>query len=126
MLSQQIAANNLDQNTVQLYLRASVVSDEVKQALKEIVKRKSEIEQLLQRRQQAEQQINAITQEQARIRENMAQLDRNSDLYLRYVKKFSSQEDDVEKLRTEMSKLQQEANQKRQSLDQFLQGLELK
>ncbi|HVX61051.1 MAG TPA: hypothetical protein VHC19_10630 [Pirellulales bacterium] len=126
MLSQQIAANNLDQNTVQLYLRASVVSDEVKQALKEIVKRKGEIEQLLQRRQQAEQQINAITQEQARIRENMAQLDRNSDLYLRYVKKFSSQEDEVEKLRSEMSKLQQEANQKRQSLDQFLQGLELK
>lgn len=126
MLSQQIAANNLDQNTIQVYLRSSVVSDDVKQALKEIVKRKSEIEQLLQRRQQAEQQISAITQEQARIRENMAQLDRNSELYLRYVKKFSTQEDEVEKLRGEMSKLQQEANQKRQSLDQYLLGLELK
>ncbi len=126
VVSQQIAAMNLDSNAIQIYLRAPTVSDQVKQALQEIVKRKSEIEQLVQRRQQADQQINAITQEQTRIRENMAQLDRNSDLYLRYVKKFSSQEDEVEKLRAEMAKLQQQANEKRQLLDQFLLGLELK
>ncbi len=126
VVSQEIAANNLDQNAIQVYLRSPKVSDEIKQALQEIIKRKSEIEQLTQRRQQAEQQIAAITQEQTRIRENMAQLDRNSDLYLRYVKKFSSQEDEVEKLRMEMAKLQEQANEKRQELDAFVLGLDLK
>lgn len=125
-ISQEVAASSLDGGAILIYLRSPVVSEAVKQALQEIVKRKSEIDQLAQRMQQDEQQIAAITQEQARIRENMAQLERNSDLYNRYVKKFSSQEDEVEKLRAEISKLQQQANEKRQSLNDYLIGLDLK
>ena len=125
-VSQEVAANNLDGGAIQLYLRSPVVSDAIKKALQEIVKRKSEIEQLTQRMQQDEQQIAAITQEQARIRENMAQLERNSELYNRYVKKFGSQEDEVEKLRAEIAKLQQQVNEKRQSLSEYLLGLDLK
>ncbi|HUY92636.1 MAG TPA: hypothetical protein VMV10_28105 [Pirellulales bacterium] len=126
LVSQEVGASNLDGGSIQLYLRSPVVSEAIKQALQEIVKRKSEIEQLTQRQQQDEQQINAITQEQARIRENMAQLERNSDLYNRYVKKFGSQEDEVEKLRAEISKLQQQANEKRRSLSEYLLGLDSK
>jgi hypothetical protein len=126
VISQEFAANNLDNGVVQFYLRSPIVSDPVKQALQELVKRKTEIERVAQRQQQAEQQIGAITQEQARIRENMAQLERNSDLYNRYVKKFGSQEDDVEKLRAEIAKLQQQSNEKRQALDEYLLGLDLK
>jgi len=126
VISQEFAANNLDNGVIQFYLRSSVVSQPVKQALQELVKRKTEIEGVAQRQQQAEQQIGAITQEQARIRENMAQLDRNSDLYNRYVKKFGSQEDEVEKLRADIAKLQQQSKEKRQALDEYLLGLDLK
>ncbi|MEX2120659.1 MAG: hypothetical protein WD847_13785 [Pirellulales bacterium] len=126
VVRQEVAVNNLDDGMIQFYLNARVVSDEVKRALTEVVKRKREIEQLAVRHQELEQQINVISQEQARIRENMAQLDRQSDLYNRYVKKFASQEDQVEQLRGQIADTQQQLTSKRKSLDEYLLGLDLK
>ena len=58
------------------------------------------------RKQQIEQEITTIGQEQDRIRRNMASIDKNSDLYNRYVKKFTDQEDQVEKSREEIRGLE--------------------
>ncbi len=69
--------------------------------------------------------MKVIGQEQDRIRQNMAQLDRTTDLYKRYVKKFGEQEDEVEKLRGEIKKLVDEEAKQRQALDAYLIGLEL-
>lgn len=126
VVSQQVALHNLDDGLIQFYLHAKVVGDDVKQALAELVKRKREINDLTTRQQQLEQQIASIGQEQARIRENMAQLDRKSDLYNRYVKKFGAQEDEVEKLRQQIAEIQTELKTKQKSLDDYLAGLDLK
>ncbi|MEX0714186.1 MAG: hypothetical protein WD278_17765 [Pirellulales bacterium] len=126
VVRQEVAVNNLDDGMIQFYLNAKVVGDEVKRALTEVVKRKREIEQLAARHQELEQQISVIGQEQARIRENMAQLDRQSDLYNRYVKKFASQEDQVEQLRGQIADILQQLTSKRKSLDEYLLGLDLK
>ena len=78
----------------------------MKKALAEVIARKRSIGQMLADQQkQLEQQITVIDQEQNRIRQNMAQLDRNTDLYNRYVKKFGEQEDQVESLRQQIAKL---------------------
>jgi hypothetical protein len=55
----------------------------------------------------------------------MAQLDRNSDLYNRYVKKFGEQEDQVDTLRKQILGVQAEENGARKSLDQYLETLDL-
>jgi hypothetical protein len=89
---QVVALNNLDDKTIQFYLSAKVVSDKVKEALAEIVKRKHALQELAVKKQQFEQHINQIGEDQNRIRQNMAQLDRTSDVYKNYVKKFSDQE----------------------------------
>ena len=53
----------------------------------------------------------------------MAQLDRGSDLYARYVKKFGEQEDQVETLREQIATLvKREADLKKQ-LDVYAIGL---
>ena len=93
--------------------------------MQEVVRRKAEIQQIANHRGQLEQQIQVISQEQERIRQNMAQLGRDTDLYRRYVKKFGEQEDQVEKLRSEIAKLQADETAKRQALDQYLIGLEV-
>ena len=80
---------------------------------------------LLAQRQEQEQTISVITQEQARIRENMARLDRNNDLYARYVKKFSEQEDQVEKSRGEIDQLNKQITERQKALDDYLLGLDL-
>ena len=66
-----------------------------------------------------------IEQEQARIRQNMQQLDRTGDLYTRYVKKFGEQENQIETLREQIQTLVAEQARQQQSLDSFLSGLSL-
>jgi len=123
--SQQVALTNIDDDSIRLYLSAKVVSDEVKAALSEIVKRKHAIEQLSTRRKQLEKQIDEIGDEQSRIRDNMARLDHNSELYNRYVKKFSDQEDQIERLQEEILTLTDQETELRKALDEYLLKLDL-
>jgi len=120
---QQLALTNLDDSTTVFYLNQKVVSPQVKQALEEVVRRKGQIERLARQRQQHEQQIQAITQEQDRIRQNMSQIDRNSDLYKRYIKKFSSQEDDIENMRAQIAALTKQETALRDDLNKYLADL---
>lgn len=123
--TEQVALTNLDIGTIVFYVESRAVSDKVKQALSEIVKRRQAIDELAAQRQQLEQQIAVIDAEQARIRQNMEQLARDSDLYRRYVQKFSDQEDQVEGLREQIEKLTTEEQEKRESLDEYILSLEV-
>ncbi len=117
---QQLALSNIDDNTIVFYMNTPVVSREVKTTLGEVIKRRQAIQQLVTKRQQLEQQVRDIDAEQARIRQNMAQLDRGSDLYNRYVKKFAEQEDDVESLRKQIRSVQADETAARRDLDDYL------
>jgi hypothetical protein len=123
--SQHLAISNLDDGTIQFYINATVVSDKVKDALKEVVKRKAELGQLTAKKQQIEQRIREIGEDQNRIRQNMPQLDRNSDVYKNYVKKFSDQESEIENLRTQIAELVGKENNMRKSLDEYMMNLDL-
>ena len=125
IVSQNFALTNLDDNTILYYVNAKVVGDDVKKALQEVIKRKQAIQQTVQSRTDMEQQIQIVEQEQNRIRQNMVQLDRNSDLYNRYVKMFGEQEDRVEKLRGQISELKGKEQQQRQELDKYLLSLDI-
>ncbi len=122
---QQLALTNLDDNTIQMYVAAPSVSEEAKEALSKVAERRNEIEQVASDRQQLEQQVQAIAQEQERIRENMGRLDRTSELYQRYVKKFSEQEDRIEQLRAKIDELAAKEKELRRSLDEYLMGLDI-
>jgi hypothetical protein len=122
---QQIALNNLDDNTIQFYQSAKVVSEKVKAALAEIVKRKHELQQLATAKQQREQRIQKITADQDRVRQNMDRLDRTSELYKKYVKKFTDQEEEVAKLNEETASLAEQETQQRKSLDEYMINLDL-
>jgi hypothetical protein len=124
-VSQQVALANLPDDAIVIYQRSATVTEVVKKALAEILMRKKDIQSLTAERQQHEQTIAAITQEQARIRENMARLDRNNDLYNRYVKKFSEQEDRVEKSRSQIQELDAKIQEKQKALDDYLLSLDL-
>ena len=76
-------------------------------------------------RQQLEEQVKVIGQEQDRIRQNMAQLDRTTDLYKRYVKKFGEQEDEVEALGKQIQGLETDEAAAHKSLDEYLESLDL-
>jgi hypothetical protein len=123
VVSQQLALSNIDDGMILFYSNRKEINPQVKEALQEVVKRKQAIQQVVNNRTRLEQQVAAITQEQDRIRQNMGQLDRNTDLYKRYVEKFGTQEDEVEKNRKQIDELTLEENKLRQDLDNYLANL---
>jgi hypothetical protein len=122
---QQVALGNLEDNAIQFYLSAKVVGEKVKAALAEIVKRKQALQEITVKKQQLEQRIREIGEDQSRIRQNMAQLDRGSDVYKNYVKKFSDQESEIEKTRGQIASLNDQEIGMRKSLDEYMMGLDL-
>lgn len=124
-VSQQFVLSNLNVDQIVLWIKQPQVDDEIKAALQKLVQMKQQLQELQAQRQQLEQQVAVIDQEQARIRKNMEQLDRNSDLYNRYVRKLAEQEDQIEKLRLEIRKLQEAERKLRQAIDEYLTGLTL-
>lgn len=123
--TQGIGLSDINDNTIRIYQSAKVVRDEVKQALAEIVRRKLELAGVAQERTEREQEIAQISEEQSRIRENMSRLDRTGELYSRYVKKFSQQEDRIEALRDEIAGFQKKENELKKALDDYLMGLNI-
>jgi hypothetical protein len=124
-LREDVALTNLNDDAIHFFLSANVVSETVKDALREVVRRKSELAELHREKQRIDLEVAVIAQEQQRIRENMKSIDRNTDLYNRYVKKFTDQEDQVEALRDEGRTLEQKIAALQRSLDEYLSKLEL-
>jgi chromosome segregation ATPase len=85
-----------------------------------VITKKRAIEEIVRQRQEREREIQVVEQEQNRIRQNMAQLDRTNELYAKYVKKFAEQEDRVEVLRKEIAGLVKQEQEARKALDEFL------
>jgi hypothetical protein len=121
--AQSIVLSNVDDNTVRIYIRAKEVSQAVKDALAEVVRRRQEISDLQAQRRLLEGQITVIGQEQERIRQNMAQLTRNTELYNRYVQKFTEQEDRIEQLRMQIEDLLEQEAARKKALDEYLMNL---
>ena len=72
-----------------------------------------------------ERRIAVIEREQNRIRQNMQSLPRDSDLYRRYVQKFSGQEDEMEILRQEVTETITRVEQLQRELNEYLENLDL-
>jgi hypothetical protein len=122
---QYLALGNIDDNTIGIYLKAPQVSEKVKAALAEVIKRKAHLAVLAAKRAELDRQVQVIFDEQNRIRQNMAQLPKDSDLFRRYVTKFNEQEDSVEQLRKQAKAAIDAENASRESLSKFLQELEI-
>ncbi|MGI8979509.1 MAG: hypothetical protein ACR2FY_09810 [Pirellulaceae bacterium] len=123
--NEQLGLSNLDDGTIQFYISAKVVSDKVKAALAEVIKRKAAHGQLIAKRGELERQVQIIFDEQNRIRQNMAQLPKDSDLFRRYVTKFNEQEDKIDQLREQIKKAITDETAGRDSLNKYLLELEL-
>jgi hypothetical protein len=117
---QHVALTNVDDGTILFYIRAKATSPKVKEALEQVITKKRAIEEIVRQRQEKEREIQVVEQEQNRIRQNMAQLDRTNELYAKYVKKFAEQEDRVETLRKEIAGLVKQEQEARKALDDFL------
>jgi hypothetical protein len=120
-----VMLSQLDFDTLRWYLRAPVISPKVKAALERVQAIRLEITQLGRARQQAEAALKQAESEQARIRENIRTLPRDSDQYQRQLKEFDRIEGSLAKLRDEAENARQRSENKQRELEDYLASLEL-
>jgi hypothetical protein len=124
-LQQSIALSDAGPDVLTYYMRATQVSEKVKQALQRVSTLRDKLDQTGQQRRRFEQQIQEISQEQARMRENMGRLAQNSELYNRYVRKLDQQETEIDKVRKDLETLKGTEEQQRKELNDYLMGLDI-
>jgi len=123
--AQTIALSNLRADTIEFYIRAPVVSAEVRAALVKIAEMQNAISETNSNARRVEAEINQITKDQQRIRDNMGRLDRTSQLYQRYVATLTEQEEKLATLQESLSTLRDSETKQRQELDTYLLGLDI-
>ena len=124
-LDQSVALSNLRSELIKFYLRSRVVSERVKEALKKLTGLKAELADTTRELQLLENNIRQIHQEQERIRENMANLERDSRLYKRYLTILNDQEDELAGLMEMVETLRKRELQQKKDLDSYILSLEL-
>ncbi|MEO8426124.1 MAG: hypothetical protein ABI651_03335 [Verrucomicrobiota bacterium] len=125
LISESVGLVNADVNALLLYSRSRAISPKVRVALEKLVGMRNTLADLQRRREQVQQQINEITQEQTRIRDNMKVLQQTSELYNRYLKELDQQETQMEGIREQLRKLRADEETQRKQLDDSIAGLEV-
>jgi hypothetical protein len=118
-----VQINNADDNTIRFFLSQKITSDKVKQALEHAQQLKAKRAATERDLNQARVELKEITDDQARIRQNLPVLPQTSDAFKNYVKKLADQEPDVERLQKSIKELTQRATREQQEIDNYLNTL---
>jgi hypothetical protein len=119
----QVVLTNSDDESVRFFLRGTVASAKVKQALEQALRLKSELAQTQAEIRTEEEALAVIEKDQARMRANMERVPQTSQAYKRYLQKFDDQETEIEKRRAVVTKLQHKAEGQRKEYEAFLLNL---
>ncbi len=122
---QNVAMVGFDMKTLVRYQRDGKVSAAVIDA----VRKAGELQALIHESEllitRLGQERTVIGADQKRIRENMARIDRTSELYGRYMSKLNAQETRLEQIEDELGKARTQLDQRREALSAFVGGLEV-
>lgn len=117
---QRIAVVSYDLTTLLAYAKNGKASPEVVKAVQEAARLQSLVRETDRKIQLIEQERNEISADQARVRENMGRIDRNTELYARYIRKFDEQETRLEQMVGELEALKSEKEQRQKALNDYL------
>lgn len=119
-ISETVALLDADLNLLVSYAQNAQVSEKLRASLKQLVVLRRKVTEVQTQRMVLETELKNIDMEQARIRQNMAQLDRNSPLYQQYVKKLTEQETRIEKIREEIVRLREAESAAQKEVREFV------
>ena len=122
-LSRSLAITNISSEQIVFYLENLELSDEDRQRFSTILGLKRQLTDLDERISRQQTRIDALFRDQERIRQNMAQLDRNSSLYRRYLADLEAQENELDGLRATLEDLTGEREQVQERLDELILSL---
>lgn len=122
-VSTTMAVAMLDETIVRFYQTSGAGSTQVKAALEEALRRRLAISEAERQRAELEAQLQAIREDQQRLRANLRELPATSAAYKRYLEKLDSQESDIEKLQESIKSARQNEAKLRREFEAFLANL---
>jgi hypothetical protein len=125
MGEQRVALANLDDSNIAIYLQQKVISVPVKVALKKLADLQAFLAALRQERGLLERRRDEITQDQARIRENMQTVAKNSENYARWERKLGEQEIEMDQIGGGLEKVNAQEQAQIAAIDEYLASLEV-
>jgi hypothetical protein len=124
-LVSQVQLSNADDNSIRVLIRSDVTSAKVKEALGRALDLKGKVEGTRQDLAHAQQQLADIERDQQRIRANLKETPPSAEAYKKYLAKLDSQETEVDRLRDQIKKLQDDQLARQKDYDAFLANLDV-
>jgi hypothetical protein len=122
-LRQVVELTNIDDNQIRYYLSQPAASEALKKALTKALELRRDLSKTQQEIAAKRQQLNAITDDQARLRANLKEVPPTAAAYKRYLEKFDSQETVIEKAQAEIEKLNAAEQKQRKEFTDYLSSL---
>jgi hypothetical protein len=124
----EFALTNLDEKQVVLITQQRQITPALQEAFRRVLDQKNKVDSLGTQLKNRQHEVEAITKDQARLRENMKALKGSAEeraLLQRYTRQLDAQEDRLNALNKEISDLQEKQTQARSQLDQIVQQIGL-
>jgi hypothetical protein len=126
--SSEFALTNLDEKQIAFITQQRQITPAMQDAFRRVLDQKNKVDSLGTQIKARQREIENITRDQARVRENMKALKGSAEekaLLQRYAHQLDSQEDRLNVLNKETSDLQEKQTQARSQLDQMVQQITL-
>ncbi len=124
-IQQTYGLTGYDMELLSMYRREGKMSAEVADAIRTAASMQQEIRRLQRTVEELTRERDEIATDQQRLRENMRTIDRTTDLYARYLRKLSEQEDQVESLDERLASARERYAQKNDELRRYLSDLDV-
>jgi DNA repair exonuclease SbcCD ATPase subunit len=124
----EFALTNLDEKQVAFITQQRQITPAMQEAFRRVLDQKNKVDSLASQIRNRQHEVEAITKDQARLRENMKALKGSAEekaLLQRYTRQLDSQEDRLNSLSKEIADLQEKQTQARNQLDQIVQQIGL-
>ena len=118
-----LGINSYDDRTILAWQQSGKVSPKVLESFREVAKRQAAIKSLERKSSDLDAEWKRISEDQNRTRANMKAIDRNSDLYARYMKKLGEQETQGEQIGADNINTRNELRKAQDELNKFLSDL---
>jgi hypothetical protein len=120
IINSTVQLSNIDDNSIRHFLNQTITSDKVKAGLKQAMELRWALNKTQREIAELQRQLNAITQDQPRLRSNLKELPQSSEAFKRIVAKFNEQETQIETYQADIKKLQGVEHNQRREFDDFL------
>ncbi len=125
LVGTQVVITDVDSSVLVKYASDVTIDEEIQQALADIVRRRSAVQDLIAQRRRLEAKTQLIHQEQNRIRSNLQSIDQDAKIYVRYLTKFDAQEDELELIQRQTSQLDVDTRKQQLELERIVNALTL-